>query len=309
MQHYFNQKDIQINTEKGSVVALGKFDGFHQGHKLLLDEVLRLQKDGYTGVVFTFDIRKNSIFDVDKLQSIITSEEKCMLAEQMGIDVLVEYPFDDAFASMEPEAFVTDILVKRLHAGYVVVGTDYGFGKKKRGNVELLRKMAGEYGYQVIVIEKKKIHDVIVSSTYIRMLISEGKMEEAETFLGRPYFLSGHVVHGRELGRTIQVPTANLLPKHGKIYPVTGVYASRIHLENGRACYGITNIGDNPTVNTDRRVTIETHIFDFDEDIYEQKLVVELLSFIRGEQKFSGVSELKAQMLADMEVAKQRIFG
>ena len=160
MQHYFNQKDIQINTEKGSVVALGKFDGFHQGHKLLLDEVLRLQKDGYTGVVFTFDIRKNSIFDVDKLQSIITSEEKCMLAEQMGIDVLVEYPFDDAFASMEPEAFVTDILVKRLHAGYVVVGTDYGFGKKKRGNVELLRKMAGEYGYQVIVIEKKKIHDV-----------------------------------------------------------------------------------------------------------------------------------------------------
>lgn len=134
-------------------------------------------------------------------------------------------------------------------------------------------------------------------------------MEEAETFLGRPYFLSGHVVHGRELGRTIQVPTANLLPKHGKIYPVTGVYASRIHLEDGRACYGITNIGDNPTVNTDRRVTIETHIFDFDEDIYEQKLVVELLSFIRGEQKFSGVSELKAQMLADMEVAKQRIFG
>lgn len=131
MQHYFNQKDIQINTEKGSVVALGKFDGFHQGHKLLLDEVLRLQKDGYTGVVFTFDIRKNSIFDVDKLQSIITSEEKCMLAEQMGIDVLVEYPFDDAFASMEPEAFVTDILVKRLHAGYVVVGTDYGFGKKE----------------------------------------------------------------------------------------------------------------------------------------------------------------------------------
>ena len=129
MQHYFNQKDIQINTEKGSVVALGKFDGFHQGHKLLLDEVLRLQRDGYTGVVFTFDIRKNSIFDVDKLQSIITSEEKCMLAEQMGIDVLVEYPFDDAFASMEPEAFVTDILVKRLHAGYVVVGTDYGFGK------------------------------------------------------------------------------------------------------------------------------------------------------------------------------------
>ena len=94
--------------------------------------------------------------------------------------------------------------------------------------------MAGEYGYQVIVIEKKKIHDVIVSSTYIRMLISEGKMEEAETFLGRPYFLSGHVVHGRELGRTIQVPTANLLPKHGKIYPVTGVYASRIHLEDGR---------------------------------------------------------------------------
>lgn len=133
-------------------------------------------------------------------------------------------------------------------------------------------------------------------------------MEEAETFLGRPYFLSGHVVHGRELGRTIQVPTANLLPKHGKIYPVTGVYASRIHLEDGRVCYGITNIGDNPTVNTDRRVTIETHIFDFDEDIYEQKLVVELLSFIRGEQKFSGVSRIKSTDACRHGSGKTEVF-
>lgn len=206
---------------------------------------------------------------------------------------------------MEPEAFVKDILVDRLHAKYVVVGTDFGFGRKKRGNVKLLQELENRYGYQVLVLEKKKIDDKIVSSTYIRELVKNGNMEDVTKFLGRPYLLSGHVVHGKELGRTIQVPTANLLPQRGKLYPVAGVYASKIQLENGNSFYGITNIGDNPTVSSDSRVTIETHIFDFDADIYEQKIFVELLHFIRGEKKFAGIPELKQQMDADIQTAKR----
>ncbi len=308
MLHYFDEKEIQIETEKGTVVALGKFDGFHQGHMLLLSEVLRLQKDGYTGVIFTFDIRENSVFQVSNMKNIMTSDEKYEFTKNLGVDIFIEYPFDDEFASMEPEAFVKDILVDRLHAKYVVVGTDFGFGRKKRGNVKLLQELESQYGYQVLVLEKKKIDDKIVSSTYIRELVKNGKMEDVTRFLGRPYLLSGHVVHGKELGRTIQVPTANLLPQRGKLYPAAGVYASKIQLENGNSFYGITNIGDNPTVSSDSRVTIETHIFDFDADIYEQKIFVELLHFIRGEKKFAGIPELKQQMDADIQTAKRLLF-
>ncbi len=305
MLHYFDEKEIQIETEKGTVVALGKFDGFHQGHMLLLAEVLRLQKDGYTGVIFTFDIRENSVFQVSNMKNIMTSDEKYEFTKNLGVDIFIEYPFDDEFASMEPEAFIKDILVDRLHAKYVVVGTDFGFGRNKRGNVKLLQELENRYGYQVLVLEKKKIDDKIVSSTYIRELVKNGKMEDVTKFLGRPYLLSGHVVHGKELGRTIQVPTANLLPQRGKLYPAAGVYASKIQLENGNSFYGITNIGDNPTVSSDSRVTIETHIFDFDADIYEQKIFDELLHFIRGEKKFAGIPELKQQMDADIQTAKR----
>lgn len=305
MLHYFDEKEIQIETEKGTVVALGKFDGFHQGHMLLLAEVLRLQKDGYTGVIFTFDIRENAVFQVSNMKNIMTSDEKYEFTKNLGVDIFIEYPFDDEFASMEPETFVKDILVDRLHAKYVVVGTDFGFGRNKRGNVKLLQELENRYGYQVLVLEKKKIDDKIVSSTYIRELVKNGKMEDVTKFLGRPYLLSGHVVHGKELGRTIQVPTANLLPQRGKLYPAAGVYASKIQLENGSSFYGITNIGDNPTVSSDSRVTIETHIFDFDADIYEQKISVELLHFIRGEKKFAGIPELKQQMDADIQTAKR----
>ncbi len=304
MLHYFDNKNIDIQTENGTAVALGKFDGFHIGHMLLIDEVMSLQNKGYTGVIFTFDMKRNSVFNVDNMQNIISSDEKRELAEKLGLNVLVEYPFDDEFAGMEPEEFVRDILAVMLHAKFIIVGEDYRFGRNRAGDINFLKKFEEKYGYSVISVDKKKIGDITVSSSYIRSLINVGNVSDAAKFLGRAYSMTGGVVHGRELGRTIQVPTANILPQKGKIYPTSGVYASKIYLHDGRTFYGITNIGDNPTVSDERRVTIETHIFDFSENIYGKKIKVELLYFIRPEKKFKNIDELKNQMLADINFAK-----
>lgn len=307
MLHYFDNKQINIQTEKGTAVALGKFDGFHLGHMLLVEEVKRLQDMGYTGVIFTFDMRKNSVFDVNDMQNIIASDEKYELAKETSADVLVEYPFDDEFAGMSPEQFIKNILVDMLHVKYVIAGEDYRFGKNRAGDIDTLKSLENKYGYTIISVEKKKIGDITVSSSYIRGLIAKGKVREAAEFLGRPYLMTGTVVHGKELGRTIQIPTANILPQKGKIYPASGVYTSKTTFSDGRAFYGITNIGENPTVSDKRRVTIETHIFEFDEEIYGEQIKVELLDFIRFEKKFADISELKKQMDADIDYAKINI--
>lgn len=306
MIHICNTKKIALETEKGCAVALGKFDGFHKGHMVLVDEIRRLQERGYTGVLFTFDIKKNHVFDVDKIKNIYTSDEKLQLVEQFGIDAFVEYPFDDTFAAMKPEAFVKKILVDEMHVKYVVVGKDYRFGKDRAGDVSLLENMGKIYGFAVLAMDKLSYENKIVSATYIRQCILEGNMEEIPAFLGRNYSVSGCVFEGKRLGRTIGIPTANLLPEKGKIYPPEGVYVSKISIAGEADCYyGITNIGDNPTVNDTGSVTIETNIFDFDRDIYKKAIRIEFLSYIRGEKKFSGVEELKKQLCEDIVTAKK----
>lgn len=323
-------KKVQLNSSDRSAVALGKFDGIHEGHMLLVNKVLELQKEGYTGILFTFDMKENHVFDISNMKSIYTSDEKAMVAADTGIDVMVEYPFDDAFASTEPQAFIRDILVDMLHASYIVVGSDFRFGRDAAGDVHLLRKYSKDYGYKVIEIPKlsrealcnteaaSNVHLPnkelgIISSTEIRRCISEGQVDDVITLLGRPYSMFGKVVHGRQLGRTIGIPTANMLPDAHKLYPPAGVYASRIRILSGdvaahedpyRVYMGITNIGDNPTVNDTGCITIETNLFDFDRDIYGADIRVELISRIRGEKKFESVEELTLQMKKDIEEAK-----
>lgn len=316
MIHIKNTKKIQLNSTERTAVALGKFDGIHQGHMLLIEQVLKLQKQGYMGVVFTFDMRENHVFDVSNMKTIYTSEEKAQVVSDTGVDVLVEYPFDDAFAATEPEAFIRDILVGMMRAGYVVVGSDYRFGRDRKGDVETLKSHAEEYGYKVIVIDKLEQDDEVVSSTVIRRNISEGDVRAVIPMLGRPYSMTGEVVSGKQLGRTIGIPTANMLPQDHKLYPPAGVYASRIKIVKGehadhedpfRMYMGITNIGDNPTVNDNGNITIETNIFDFDRDIYGNIIKVELIQKIRGEKKFAGIEELKKQMSNDIDAAKKII--
>lgn len=313
MIHIKDTKKVQLNSAERTAVALGKFDGIHQGHMLLIEQVLKLQRQGYMGVVFTFDMRDNHVFDVSNMKTIYTSDEKAQVVSDTGIDVLVEYPFDDAFAATEPKAFIRDILVDMMRAEYVVVGSDYRFGRDRKGDVDTLIKYSDEYGYKVIVIDKLAQNDEVVSSTVIRKNISEGNVKAVIPMLGRPYSMTGEVVSGKQLGRTIGIPTANMLPEDHKLYPPAGVYASRIRMIHGahgchedpfRVYSGITNIGDNPTVNDKGNITIETNIFEFDKDIYGDIIKVELIEKIRGEKKFGSLEELKNQMSKDIGSAR-----
>jgi riboflavin kinase/FMN adenylyltransferase len=299
------EKKTEQEKLKNTAIALGKFDGFHLGHMLLLEQVLELQRQGLTGVIFTFKLMPNHVFDILDMKHIYTSEEKRALVCQMGIEKLVEYPFDDEFAAMSPESFIKNILVDMLDAKYIIVGEDYHFGKNRKGDVGLLLDMSSRYGYQVIVKKKKTVGEQIISSTLIRNRISAGDMQTVSRLLGRNYSISGKVTMGKQLGRTVGIPTANLAYDKEKLYPPAGVYASRIYVEGDDRIYqGITNIGDNPTVNNSGNITIETNIFDFNQDIYEKNIRVELIHGIRQEIKFNSVYELTCQMKKDIEEAK-----
>ena len=184
MIHIKDTKKVKLNSTERTAVALGKFDGIHQGHMLLIEQVLKLQRQGYMGVVFTFDMRENHVFDVSNMKTIYTSDEKAQVVSDTGVDVLVEYPFDDAFAATEPKAFIRDVLVDMMRAGYVVVGSDYRFGRDRKGDVDTLRSYADEYGYKVIVIDKLEQDDEVVSSTVIRKNISEGDVRSVIPMLG-----------------------------------------------------------------------------------------------------------------------------
>lgn len=302
MRYANNCTDLQLNN---TAIALGKFDGIHLGHMLLIEQVLKLQERGLTGVVFTFEMKPNTIFDVSQMESIYTRQEKRQMLEATGVDCMIEYPFDDVFAGMEAEQFIQKILVDKLDAKYIIVGSDYRFGHNRIGNVDMLKYYGERLGFCVITFEKKKYENIVVSSTCIRSYIREGKMKEAANLLNRYYSITGVVTEGKRLGRTIDVPTANLLPERGKLYPPAGVYASRTILPNMDVVYGITNIGSNPTVNADRHTTVETHLFDFHKDIYGQEIRVELLEYLRPEKKFESLHALKQQIQTDIAIVKK----
>ncbi len=314
MLHIKGTKKVELNTGGKTAVALGKFDGIHCGHMLLMDKLRKVSNEECPSVVFTFDYQKNSVFDIDTMKNIYTSEEKAAVLETFGVDILLEYPFDNQLAAMKPEKFIEEILVSMLHAGYIIVGEDFRFGKNRTGDVALLKKKAAEYAYEVIAIPKMTSEDgKIISSTIIREQITVGNMEKVIKLLGRPYSITGTVEKGKQLGRTIGIPTANVLPVQGKIYPPPGVYATRIkvidetsniHDALCRRYKGITNIGDNPTVNDDGNITIETNIFDFNTDIYGKQIKIEFISYIRPEMKFGSINQLKKQMNKDIMKAQ-----
>lgn len=287
---------------KNSAVSLGKFDGIHLGHQLLLNKVLELKKHGYQAVMFTFFYNPRNLFSDKEIELIYTEEEKKYLLEQKGFDVLVSYPFTKETASMEPEDFIKEVLVEKLDAKVIVVGADFCFGHKRRGNVDLLREKSKEYGYELIVFDKMKIEDQVISSSYIRSKIAEGDMEQVTKLLGRPFSIIGEVMHGRKIGRTLGFPTTNLIPPSSKLLPPNGVYASMTNI-NGVNYPGLTNIGNNPTVGVTPEKRVETYIFDFDSDLYGSTIEVLLYSHERPEMSFQSVEDLKNQMNKDI------IFG
>lgn len=290
--------------EEPTVVTIGKFDGRHQGHQKLLKEMLRLKASrGWKTAVFTFDMAPLGVVEGKRATVITTNEERRNNMQAMGMDYLVEYPFNREVAAMSPERFVTDVLAGQMHAKAVVAGPDCSFGYKGAGNAELLRKMGPEYGFETIIIEKKQDEHRDISSTYVREELDRGNIEKANELLGEPYAIHGTVVHGNHIGGDVLgFPTANILPPPEKHLPPFGVYVSRV-LIDGTFYGGVSNIGRKPTIQGENPVGVETYVMGLAENLYGKKIQVQLLSFERPEQKFDSLEALKERIGKDKEYA------
>jgi len=274
-----------------TAVALGKFQGLHRGHMLLLNEILDLAKcKGLSSVVFTININNSKMIN--------TKAERLEILEDLGVDINVDCDFTPTFASMEPFEFIKQVLHDKLHARYVVVGTDFCFGYKRSGTVETLMNYQTEFDYKVIPIEKLSIDNQIVSSSLIREHVTKGNMKSVSDFMGRNYFIEGSVTKGRMLGRTIDFPTINQYPTDNKLLPPYGAYETRVNID-GIWYKGITNIGDNPTISKNNKITVETHILNYSGDLYGRKLKVEFIRFLREQKRFRDVNELREQLILD----------
>ncbi len=272
-----------------------------------MGQLRQQQEQGLKSVVFTFVPSPAAFFSSSPVKELSTIEEKRRIFEKAGVDYLIEYPFHQEIADMEPEVFVKEVLAGRLRAKCVVAGEDVSFGKKGAGNYHLLQELASNCGYQVILIEKVSYQDKEVSSTYVREEVRKGNMELAAQLLGTPYHVGGEIIHGRQLGRTIGMPTVNLLPPSEKLLPPKGVYYSYVVLHGGEEnkLPAITNIGTKPTVDDLCMMGVETYIYNFDQDVYGEELEVYLLKFKRPEMCFDGVDALKRQMAKDLAEGKQ----
>lgn len=299
------ENTTEFQLDRPGAVAIGKFDGIHLGHQKLIQKIIEQKAKGYLATVFTFDTSAAAFFGGEE-KELTTREEKRIVFEKMGVDVLIEFPLNRETAATEPVEFVQRYLVSQMQAAYICAGTDLSFGRRGAGNYELLQQYADSYGYQVELIDKVRMDGEEVSSTRVREAVRTGQMEAAARMLGTPYSVSGTVEHGRRLGRTIGMPTANLLPEQDKLLPPNGVYYSKV-LMGGRIYRSITNIGCKPTVSENHIMGVETYLYDFAGDIYGKDITVQLLAFRRSEMKFDGVDSLKAQMQKD--IAAGQIFS
>ncbi len=282
-----------IRSDVPSVLTLGKFNGLHRGHRSLIlrvkEKAVELAADS---LVLSFGISR---------ECLLSKEEKRNMLMELGMDGHIECPFVPEIITMEAEDFVQDLLVHRLRVRHIVVGEDFRFGYRRRGDTALLNQLGEVFGFTIEVLPKLRDGGEIVSSTRIRSLLAEGKMEEAKRLLGYPYFVSGEILHGRRIGRTIGFPTTNLIPDRDKVLPPMGVYFVRSYVE-GQCHNGIANLGTKPTVNGGF-VGVETHLFGIQEELYGQRQKVELLHFARPEQKFPDLETLTRQIEADREAA------
>ena len=295
--------------EQSSAVALGCFDGVHIGHSEIIKcTVKKAHEHSLTSVVWSFEAPPTSFFDkTPNSQSALLTplSEKRALIKDLGADVLISVKFDEKIASLSPRKFFTDILIDRLNAKYIFCGFNYRFGHKGGGDVALLRELCEEFGITLYVIDEIKLDGVTVSSSAIRSYISNGDVEKAQKMLGRPFFLRGKVKDGQHLGRTLGFPTINQDVTENKLSIKNGVYFTKITF-NGKTKYGITNIGLRPTVNGKYPVC-ETHILDFNGNLYGKTVTVEFLKFLRSEKKFNSLDELTAQVHTDIDLAKKYI--
>jgi riboflavin kinase/FMN adenylyltransferase len=296
------QEVEQYTGAERCVVTLGKFDGVHKGHRKLISRVKEIARDhGWKTAVFTFQVSPQVCMGARRPKMLMTNEERREILRELDVDLLFECRFTEKIRSMEPEDFVREILLDRLRVSAVVMGTDFHFGKDRKGDSEVMRQLGEKYGFLVEILPKEKYRGKEISSSYIREELAQGHMEKITELLGQPYFITGEIVHGRHLGHSLGFPTINQIPDPVKMTPPRGVYYSRT-LVAGRWYQGISNIGIKPTVGG-TAVGLETYLFDCTLDLYGQEARVELLSFRRPEEKFSDINELKEQMDRDIQAA------
>lgn len=295
---------LEFQLHRDTAVAMGKFDGLHVGHRELLYRILEQRDRGLAPCVFTFDPSPAVFFGFSDGKELMSRWEKRRAFEEMGVEVLIEFPLTGETAAMPPETFITEILVGRLKCAYVAAGEDVSFGSRGAGDAALLRRMGAQCGYEVQTIEKIRIDGREVSSTYVRNCVENGRMEEAARLLGTPYTVEGRVLHGAGKGAGFGMPTANLPFPEDRILPPFGVYFSRVLLGD-KSCAAISNVGCKPTVTDAGCVGVETYLYDFEENLYGKKISVQLLAFHRPEQRFASVSALKEQLCADREAGRE----
>lgn len=298
-------KGLDDKFTRPSAVTIGKFDGIHKGHGKLIDRTLYHAKCGCTSVMFTFDISENDNL-YDGRQYIYTAEEKRIILKNSGIDILVEYPFTKDISHMTPEKFFCDILKDKMNVKAVIVGEDFRFGYKRKGDICLLSDLCSKNGVELEVIEKECFNGSEIGSTRIRSELLSGNINIVNRMLGRPYSIYGTVEYGKQLGRKLDMPTANISVGRSKLIPPKGVYASLVVYKN-TVYKGVTNIGTRPTVEGNGNVSIETYIFDFDKNIYGENIIVQLLEFKRPEMKFDSLLTLREQMHRDKEETSELI--
>ncbi len=306
------QNNIQARNIKNAVVTIGTFDGVHLGHQAIFKEMRRLAKevDGET-VVVTFYPHPRQVLAIgtERLRFICSQEEKMEKFEDYGIDNVVIIPFTKEFASTPSEVFIRDYIIERIHPAVIVVGYDHHFGKNRMGDYEMLNSLSSQYGFRTVQLEAQYINGVAVSSTKIRNFLWTGNVKSANELLGYPYSVTGPVVRGNEIGRTIGFPTANLdIPDEFMMINNPGVYACQTIID-GKRYNAMANTGVRPTIGdrADGDFIIEVNVFDFDGDLYGKTLKVWFFDRIRDEEKFTGLEALKRQLEQDRLEAKKRL--
>lgn len=300
-------KDLNDIQNSNNYIALGSFDGLHIGHLSLIYKVVEIaKKNNGKSMIFTFKNHPKTLIDKENVPKLLLdNNRKVEILRIHKVDIVCFQEFNLEFMEMTPKEFVEFLVLKYNVKGFVV-GFNYKFGYKNLGNVELLQKLQNKYGYELYVMEPCTYKDQVISSTRIRKSLEDGDVLNASKMLSLPYTLSGEVVDGKKLGRTIGFPTVNLKYNENFILPKVGVYYTNIKVNNN-IYKGITNVGNNPTVDG-KTLTIETYILDFNKDIYGEKIDISFIKKIRDEKKFNSLEELKDQLAKDKYFAKNENY-
>ena len=301
-----------VENIQNAILTIGTFDGVHVGHQKIIERLNKeAEKVNGNSVVFTFFPHPRMVINPDNhgLKLIQTQEEKIETLRKLGLKHLIIFPFTKEFAEVTAGDFVKKYLVEKLNVKTIVVGYDHQFGKNREGSLSYLQKVSTEYNFNVIEIPAHEIDEVNVSSTKIRKAIESGDIRTANAYLAQPFQLTGTVIHGNKLGRTIGYPTANIQVNDPlKIIPAIGIYTVKVLFGDNSSYYGMMSIGTNPTVTDTENIKIEVFIFDFEKEIYGEQVVIQLFERTRGEYKFESIEKLKERLHQD-EVEIRTYFG